>query len=75
MKELPETVKAQEREALALAEADLEDVWVHLHGEHRNDSVNVQGRIDRVHLSVAPLPFVRSTYTVCISSDHLAVAV
>ena len=79
-RELPATVKAWEREALALAESELEDVWVHLHGEHRDDSVSgftfpsLQHRIDRVHLSAALHPFVRSTYTMCISSDHLAVA-
>ena len=79
-RELPETVKAREREALALAKFDLEDVCVHLHGEHRDDSVSgftfpsLQHRINRVHLSAALLPFVRSTYTVCISLDHLVVA-
>ena len=33
-RELPETIKARVREALALAKLDLEDVCVHLHGEH-----------------------------------------
>ena len=79
-RELLETVPAREREALALAESELEDVWVHLHGEHRDDSVSgftfpsPRRRIDRAHLLVALPPFVRSTYTVCILSDHLAVA-
>ena len=31
-RELPETVKAGEREALTLAEVSVDDVWVHLHG-------------------------------------------
>ena len=34
------TVKARGREAPALAESDLEDVRVHLHGEHRDDAVS-----------------------------------
>ena len=57
------------------------DVWVHLHGEHRDDSVSgftfpaLQRRIDSVHLSSELLSFVRSIYTVCISSHHLVVVV
>ena len=66
---------------LALADWAVDDVWVHLHGEHRDDSVSgfpfpaLQRRIDRVHLSSEFLSFVRSVYIVCISSDSLAVVV
>ena len=80
-RELPETVKAREREVLVLAGWAIDDVWVHLHEEHRDISVSsfifpsLQRRIDRVHLSSELLSFVRSVYTVCISSDHLAVVV
>ena len=80
-KELPETVEAREREAVALAEWALDDVWVHLHREHRDDSVSgftfpaLQRRIDRVHVSSELLSFVRDVYMVCISSNHMAVVV
>ena len=37
-RELLEIVKASKREALTLAEVLVDDVWVHLHGEHRDDA-------------------------------------
>ena len=73
-KELPQTVKARDPEALALAEWAVDDVWVNLHGDHPDDSVSgftfpaLQKRINRVHLSSELLSCVCSVYTVCISS-------
>ena len=61
-KELPETVKAREKEAVVLTDQGLEDVWPYLHGEI--DEIkgytfpSLSRRIDRIHLSSELLPTV-----------------
>ena len=75
-RELPETVKAQGCESLVLVELDVEDVWVHLHREHRDNAVtgfaypSLSRKIDRIHLSLELQPFVRSVYTAVTTSDR-----
>ena len=57
-RELPQTVKAGERGSLVLAELDVEDVWVHQHGEHRHNALSgftypsLSRQIDQIHLFV-----------------------
>ena len=78
-KEIPAVVRSRQVEGSILTSLAVEDVWVHLHGERRAESLegftfpSLQRRIDRVHLPTAVLNTVRSVYTVTTPSDHKAV--
>ena len=78
-KEVPAVVRSRQVEGSILTSLAVEDVWVHLHGERRAESLegftfpSLQRRIDRVHLPTAVLNTVRSVYTVTTPSDHKAV--
>ena len=75
-KEVPAVVRSRQVEGSILTSLAMEDVWVHLHGERRAESLegftfpSLQRRIDRVHLPTAVLNTVRSVYTVTTPSDH-----
>ena len=72
-------VRSREKEGHVLQQLELDDVWVCVHGETREEAVKgymhmaKQRRIDRIHVQPAVLPLVRSAYPVATPSDHKAV--
>ena len=78
-KEVSPVVRSREKEGHVLQHLELDDVWVCVHGEAREEAVKgythmaKQRRIDRIHVQPVVLPFVHSAFPVATPSDHKAV--
>ena len=69
-------VSARKVEGSVLGAWALQDAWVHLHGERREELrgfTREERRIDRVHMPTQALHHLRSVYTVATPADHKAV--
>ena len=77
-KEISTVVSARKVEGSVLGAWALQDAWVHLHGERRQELrgfTRAERRIDRVHMPTQALHYLRSVYTVATPADHKAVVV
>ena len=75
-KEISTVVSARKVEGSVLGAWALQDAWVHLHGERREELrgfTREERRIDRVHMPTQALHHLRSVYTVATPADHRAV--
>ena len=75
-KEISIVVSARKVEGSVLGAWALQDAWVHLHGERREDLrgfTREERRIDRVHMPTQALHSLRLVYTVATLADHKAV--
>ena len=69
-------VSARKVEGSVLGAWALQDAWVHLHGERREELrgfTREERRIDRVQMPTQALHHLRSVYTVATPADHKAV--
>ena len=75
-KEISTAVKSPDREGEALSRLALEDVWMHVHGEQREEAIkgctfpSRERRIDTVHLSPGVIHEAHHVYLVTTSADH-----
>ena len=78
-KDVSPVARSRQKEGHVLHQLEVDDVWVCVHGENREEAVKgythmaKQRRIDRIHVQPVVLPFVRSAYPVATPSDHKAV--
>ena len=75
-KEISTVVSARKVEGSVLGAWALQDAWVHLHGERREELrgfTREERRIERVQMPTQALHHLRSVYTVATPADHKAV--